>query len=523
MGEKMPYVGKPIPGVERLPQTVGEFVVTLGHDQRGKYFEDFLARIGKTETELILGDLGGLGTKGIGAQFAGAEQMAVRSQRLADLLTEQLPGRAAITPDVPKVPQAATPEPVIPHAANENEPLGRGGKRAAAEKPAPVDQPVMEPAAKPSGAAAKEVVAGEVAEAAKTGKAKAAEPEGERTDRPKGGAGRAELDPDAAARAAADVKRVKRELFELETEEAFAQARFGEREATRKLVRSQRPECPPELEKQILKMRREAEGEVAATRDPAARSIEFAEKQLEFIEDRLTDPTLSPEARRFLEWEQKRQGLAFQERKDDRLLAEAPQRKKELRDVEIPAAEAAERKARQGVKDLLEERGDNYKSMKKKAKFDAVMGEERFNAENKARQLKDLPTMELSPDHIFPLAKIAVLKELGPLLAMYKKAPQPLRYEMEAFLRNLGDFKENLMPMHSEANEKLKSDRLWSDISAQEAALYGYTDPNDLVRMVEQQTIAREKIILKINEKVAEFEITMTSLQSNNRRSLRGP
>jgi hypothetical protein len=150
------------------------------------------------------------------------------------------------------------------------------------------------------------------------------------------------------------------------------------------------------------------------------------------------------------------------------------------------------------------------------------MGEERFNAENKARQVNGLPPMELSPDHIFPLAKIAVLKELGPLLAMYKKASQQLRQQMEAFLSDLGDFKENLMPMHSEANEKLKSDRLWSDISAQDAALYGYTPP-DLERMIGQQTIVREKIILKINEKVAEFEIAMTTLQSNNRRSRRGP
>jgi hypothetical protein len=253
-----------------------------------------------------------------------------------------------------------------------------------------------------------------------------------------------------------------------------------------------------------------------------ARGIEFAEKQLEIVGDWLTDPTLSHEARRFLEWEEKRQGLAFQERRDDRLLAEAPQRKRELREVEIPAAEAAERKARQGVKDLLEERGDNYKSMKKKAKFDAVMGEERFNAENRARQVNGLPPMELSPDHIFPLAKIAVLKELGPLLEMYKKAPQQLREQMEKFLGDLGDFKENLMPMHSEANEKLKSDRLWSELSAADAALYGYT-PADLERMIGEQTIAREKIIVKINEKVAEFGITLTTLQSNNRRSLRGP
>ena len=117
MNGPSPFADPRLPGLGHLPQTVGEYVVTFGHDRRGEYFEKFLASIGMSHADAIHGDLGGIGTAGIGGGHPGAEQIAIRSQRLADLLTAQLPGRAPIVPDLPEVPRAAGPGPVGPREA----------------------------------------------------------------------------------------------------------------------------------------------------------------------------------------------------------------------------------------------------------------------------------------------------------------------------------------------------------------------------------------------------------------------
>ncbi len=98
----------------KLPATLGEYVVTTGHDKRGEIFEQFLKSIGKGDADAIHGDLGGLGTKGIGANIEGADQIAIRSQKLADKLTAQMRG-ADLAPVVP-LAATARPSPLLPEA-----------------------------------------------------------------------------------------------------------------------------------------------------------------------------------------------------------------------------------------------------------------------------------------------------------------------------------------------------------------------------------------------------------------------
>ncbi len=113
MAGPSPFADPRFPAFRTLPQTVGEYIVSAygGHDERGVYFEKFLESINRSHADAIHGDLGGTGTAGIGSDVPGAEQIAIRSQRLADLLSEQLPGRRTIVPDLPEVPHAAAPEP----------------------------------------------------------------------------------------------------------------------------------------------------------------------------------------------------------------------------------------------------------------------------------------------------------------------------------------------------------------------------------------------------------------------------
>jgi len=124
-----------------LPRTMGHFIDSLGYSQKGRYFEQFLKSIGMTHADAIYGPLGTRGTTGIGSGREGAEQIAIRSQRLANLLTEQLPGRTAVPQGgiVPaagptKVGTATRPVPT-------DDPAPAVAKAAPAEEPAP-DRPV---------------------------------------------------------------------------------------------------------------------------------------------------------------------------------------------------------------------------------------------------------------------------------------------------------------------------------------------------------------------------------------------
>lgn len=110
------------PAYEHLPQTMGEYVVSFGHDRRGQHFDEFLASIGRSECDAVFGDLGGIGTAGIGGGHPGAEQFAVRSQALADKLNAQIPGwkppvAGPAAGEAPPSPQAAKARPKTPKVA----------------------------------------------------------------------------------------------------------------------------------------------------------------------------------------------------------------------------------------------------------------------------------------------------------------------------------------------------------------------------------------------------------------------
>jgi hypothetical protein len=82
----------PIPGMD-LPgmRTTREFLGGLGVEQRGVFFERFLAQIGMTDADTIVGPLGDATTKGISG---GGEtvQVAIRSQEVADRLNAIIRG-----------------------------------------------------------------------------------------------------------------------------------------------------------------------------------------------------------------------------------------------------------------------------------------------------------------------------------------------------------------------------------------------------------------------------------------------
>ncbi|MGE4044189.1 MAG: hypothetical protein AB7F35_05010 [Acetobacteraceae bacterium] len=84
------------PGMKMPWNTTEEYIMRAGWgiDQRGKAFQAFLEQAGLAHADAVWGDLGGVGTSGLVAE-GGGEQIAIRSQALADRLTEQLPGRAA--------------------------------------------------------------------------------------------------------------------------------------------------------------------------------------------------------------------------------------------------------------------------------------------------------------------------------------------------------------------------------------------------------------------------------------------
>jgi len=87
-----------------MPTKMGEYLDSYGREQKGAAIDRFLQSIDRSNADAIFGDLGGRATAGIGSGRDGAEQLVVRTQRLADILTQQVPGR---TTDGAPAPAAA--------------------------------------------------------------------------------------------------------------------------------------------------------------------------------------------------------------------------------------------------------------------------------------------------------------------------------------------------------------------------------------------------------------------------------
>jgi hypothetical protein len=104
LGERLRQLGQPVTPNELM-------AMPKGVELREQFFEQFLATQGLSHADAVVGDLGGTHTSGIGR----GEQIAIRSQRLADLLTAQLrgarpaPGGPPGLPPVPRVPVIGKP------------------------------------------------------------------------------------------------------------------------------------------------------------------------------------------------------------------------------------------------------------------------------------------------------------------------------------------------------------------------------------------------------------------------------
>jgi hypothetical protein len=101
--------------------TMRDLVDSLGGTrQRGAYFDQFLAEIGKSNAGAVIGDLGGVGTWGFHMQEGGT-QIAIRSLAVADHLStlperpvEPASGGAGRPPEPPPPPAPPAPEPQPP-------------------------------------------------------------------------------------------------------------------------------------------------------------------------------------------------------------------------------------------------------------------------------------------------------------------------------------------------------------------------------------------------------------------------
>ncbi len=104
----------PLPPGVKLPwNTTRDYIMGAGGgiEHRGQAFQAFLEHAGLAHAHAVWGDLGGVGTTGLVAE-GGGQQIAIRSQALADQLTAQLPGRAGrggpeVDGDAPPVPRSA--------------------------------------------------------------------------------------------------------------------------------------------------------------------------------------------------------------------------------------------------------------------------------------------------------------------------------------------------------------------------------------------------------------------------------
>jgi len=99
------------------------------------------------------------------------------------------------------------------------------------------------------------------------------------------------------------------------------------------------------------------------------------------------------------------------------------------------------------------------------------------------------------------------------LLEMFAKASPRLQDEIEKALCDLGDIKENLVPMRWDANEHMKRARLWEHISFAEASDYGYL-PEHVQKMQERSIEMQGKILKKIEELNKKFAAELAEERS---------
>ena len=298
-----------------------------------------------------------------------------------------------------------------------------------------------------------------------------------------------QLDPDATKRANRVVEERSAELDALvaERRENPTLPKFIFEEHVEKLKQAE-PELPDETKSELSR--------IDANKDLADRIAE--------VKELLEKGGLSDASRTYFVWKQsvwidtvkraRQQFLGGSVRQKGGTFVEQGALDIRQAEYDLERAKAAQREANNPIKKIMEKRGKNYKK-KAEAKFDEILGEERFKAEQ-AKQPSGKP-IALSPDHLVPLDKIANLPELQPLLDLYKTGDANTRREIRATLQKLGDLPENLVPMRSDANVTLKNARPWRELDAAEAATYGYS-ADDIRKMVirEQEMLETIKTII---------------------------
>jgi hypothetical protein len=164
-------------------------------------------------------------------------------------------------------------------------------------------------------------------------------------------------------------------------------------------------------------------------------------------------------------------------------------------DIKVPEAEKELGRASQRISDIMRRNGPNFKSVSN-VNFDEILGKDAWQA------LPGAPALDT--DHIVPVREIEDMINQSELPRLHSEASPALKDELEEEFQKLGDIRSNLTRMRKDANQFLKSDRSWADISYQQAAPYGYTSEMvDQMRQIEK--VQRQLIGDEINKLVDNF------------------
>jgi hypothetical protein len=510
---------RPTPKVEPMFGLFG-----IGKAMRGAVFDVFLERIADDlslpkhvrdaarNPHIILSDLGGPATYGNDRKFV-TDQAAVRAQHVADMINEQMgfpkPGRAE-----------AENQPML-RSAGYKPPKGTRVV-ARADDGTRIVRAVADDAAAPAAGA------GDPEEAEKPSPSSAAKgaKKQKQSDRPLDLA-----EAEAATRRREEVERAANEV----ANEARRVQQIAENAGVLAALHASAKPAQTDEARAIIR-RTEADYDVPHPRDADPKRIARAWKdRADELESIISDDgTLSAETRKFLIWQEAnwrsryameaasthaprrfipnfeaaadlpeglRQRVEGVAAAGETRTAVSPAELDALSaQLKVDAARDAERVAARSIKEEMRREGPNYRK-REKAKFDEVLGSERFAARQAEAVAAGKPRILLSPDHLVPLATISNLDELKPIFAIYNRADDAQRSEIRRELIALGDIDENLVAFQRYPNQNIKRAKAWSEMSPGALAAHGY-NAADIAKMIQRETEMYAKIIVMIEDMI---------------------
>lgn len=528
----------PIPGLESPYKTARHYAAgdPYPHSDpvRGEVFEAFLAEKKRHMVAIVHGDLGMDNiTGGIGK----GDQFALRSQVLADTFNDQLgftrkpapapegellyslkgqkqdpaeaarSGLSAPDPDNPKRRR------VLSQAEREQAQIA-ADKQAQKAKPAKASKAGK--AAPEAAATATPPPASDAAAAADPAQVQSSQAKSQKPVKQ----GSAPLDLAEAQLARQKLERAENDAAAKRSEALEAQEMRNNSEARSAAVAALRPPETPEATAAVLKIAREREMEISRRKNEPEGRENAIVGALNKINTLLENPALSPATRKYLEWQERAWTFQYEQERAAKttyaggkevLASEQEAKLASGHDLDLVDKEA--RKANQPINKGLRTEGENY-AAKKKVQFDEIMGKENFErvlAKEKAQ--KNVTSIPLSPDHLVPVTEIANMRELSPLIAIYQQEPE-LRLQIRESIEALGDIKENLFAMRSDANEGLKNGRPWARIDVKKAQeVYGYTLPQ-IRKMQDKEVEMRAKIVKKIEKLIDDYRVKQAELKA---------